>query len=213
MRKMTRTITKGLLFGATLCGLALLDPGEAKADPMTHDGFYLHLDVGLGYFNTSSDSDLIDESISGVSVPSSLLLGGTVGPVAIGGGFMWHFVPSPSLEAGGNSVETGDLDISLTMFGIGMFADIYPDPKSGLHFLPFIGYGVESVSVEGRDGGNDPGGLLLSLGVGYDFWMSDEWSIGPMLRFDYASLGYEVAGESISYPTTAISALATFTYH
>jgi hypothetical protein len=54
---------------------------------------------------------------------------------------------------------------------------------------------------------------LLALGAGYDFWVGDEWSIGPMLRFDYGAFTLETGGEGVSYPTIAVNALATFTLH
>ncbi len=203
-----RTITKTILFGATLCGAAFMAE-DAKADPMTHDGFYLHLDVGLGYLSTSGEPlPGFEEKVGGLSVPSSLLLGGTVGPVVIGGGFLWHYLPSPTYSLNGTDADSS-LDISMNGFGIGMFADIYPDPKSGLHFLPFVGYGGLNLTVEGNDSGNDPLGLLLALGAGYEFWVGNEWSIGPMLRFDYGAFSIE----DTSYPTIGFSALASFTYH
>jgi hypothetical protein len=183
---------------------------DAKADPRTHDGFYLHMDLGFGYLSSTASIEGSDASVnySGVSVPSTLLLGGTVGPVAIGGGFFSDYTPSPSASLdGGSSIELED--VTMYLVGIGMFADIYPNPKEGLHFLPFVGWGGLETSYQGDAGGSDPTGLVMSLGVGYDFWVSNEWSIGVMGRFAYAPLSLN----NVDYTTIAPALLATFTYH
>jgi hypothetical protein len=195
-------LSSAALFAATTFAI------DAEADPRTHDGFYLHLDLGLGYL--SSSADVLDTSYtySGVTLPSTILLGGTVGPVAFGGGFFSDYAPSPSLSVeGGGSFEPDD--VSMYLIGIGMFADIYPNPKEGLHFLPFVGWGGLEVTVDGNAGGSDPTGLVMSLGVGYDFWVSAAWSIGVMGRFAYAPLSLN----DQSYTTIAPALLATFTYH
>ena len=200
---MNHTLIKSLLFGAALCaGVGL--SSEARAADMTHDGFYLQLNTGLGYL---SASDEFDSSLSGVTIPGSLLIGGTVGPVAIGGGFFGDYAPSPSASINGEDVELED--VTMTLIGIGVFADIYPNPREGLHFQPFVGWGGLERSYKGDSGGSDPTGLVLALGVGYDFWVGDEWSIGPMFRMAYAPLSIE----ETSVDAIAPALLATFTYH
>jgi hypothetical protein len=184
--------------------------GTAKADPKTHDGFYLQLDVGLGYLSSTADSgvpQIGEVTYSGVTIPSALLLGGTVGPVVIGGGFFGDYAFSPSVERGGESAELED--VTLTLFGIGLFADFYPDPHGGLHIQPFLGYGGLEASYQGDAGGSDPTGPVFAVGVGYDWWVADEWSIGVMGRFAYAPLKLE----DTSFNTIAPAVLATFTYH
>jgi hypothetical protein len=135
-------------------------------------------------------------------------LGGTIGPVALGGGFFSDYAPSPSASVdGGSSVELED--VTMYLVGIGMFADIYPNPNEGLHFLPFVGWGGLETTYQGDAGGSDPTGLVMSLGVGYDFWVSNEWSVGVMGRFAYAPLSRDQA----TFTTIAPALLATFTYH
>jgi hypothetical protein len=200
---MNHTLIKSLLFGAALCaGVGLT--GEAHAEAMTHDGFYLQLNAGLGYL---SASDEFDSSMSGVTIPSSLLIGGTIGPVVLGGGFFGDYAPSPSASFNGNDVELDD--VTMTLIGIGMFADIYPNPNQGLHFQPFVGWGGLERSYKGDSGGSDPTGLVMALGVGYDFWVGNEWSIGPMFRIAYAPMSIE----ETSVTAVAPALLATFTYH
>ena len=203
---MNHTLIKSLLFGAALCaGVGL--SSEARAADMTHDGFYLQLNTGLGYMSTSAEAGGTEVGYSGVTIPSTLLIGGTVGPVAIGGGFFGDYAPSPSASINGEDVELED--VTMTLIGIGVFADIYPNPREGLHFQPFVGWGGLERSYKGDSGGSDPTGLVLALGVGYDFWVGDEWSIGPMFRMAYAPLSIE----ETSVDAIAPALLATFTYH
>jgi len=188
--------------------IAFIAAGSAKAEPRTHDGFYLQLDVGLGFLSTTQKvEDVEGESLSGLSIPSGVLLGGTVGPVVIGGGLFADYVPSPSYELAGQSVELDD--VSLTLYSVGLFADYYVDPHGGLHIQPFLGFGALEACANNNCGGSDPTGPVFALGVGYDFWVADEWSIGVMGRFAYAPLKVEQA----NYNTIAPALLATFTYH
>jgi hypothetical protein len=55
---------------------------------------------------------------------------------------------------------------------------------------------------------NGPGGPIFGAGVGYDFWVADEWSIGVMGRFAYAPL----KENDVTYRTIDPAILATFTF-
>ena len=190
---------------ATLAGV-LFTSGHAQAAPYTHDGFYLQLNAGLGYMSASAEQGGITQKLSGATLPSSLLLGGTVGPVVIGGGFFADHAFAPGATING---QKQNLDISMTLIAIGAFADIYPDVHKGLHFQPFIGWAALERSMNGNSGGSDPTGLVLAISGGYDVFVSDNWSIGGMARIAYAPLKYEDVGVGVFAP----SLLATFTYH
>lgn len=192
----------------TLASIAavLLGTSPAPAEPRTHDGFYLHLEGGIGYLSTSTDTTP-EGTYSGLSLDSALLLGGTVGPVVIGGGFTYDTVPLPSYEVDGQ--EWSADNVTQYMIGIGPFVDIYPDPKSGLHFLGFVGWGGLETSVEGNVGGSDPTGLVAIVGGGYDFWLADEWSVGPLARLTYAPLSMN----DVSFDTFGFGLVADFKYH
>ena len=203
----THSIVKVVAGIAALAGVLGVS-GRAEAAPYTHDGFYLQLNAGLGYLNASSDQAGVETKMSGVTLPSSLLLGGTVGPVVIGGGFFADHAFSPGYSRNGQPAPTGT-SLTMTLIGIGAFADIYPDVHKGLHFQPFVGWGGLETSVNGNSGGSDPTGLVLALGGGYDVFVSDNWSIGGMARIAYAPLSVD----NVSVGVFAPSLLATFTYH
>jgi len=196
------------LAAVTVFAGALALPSRADAAPKTHDGFYLQLNGGLGYLSSTAEANGVKVNLSGVTLPSSLLMGGTIGPVVIGGGFFGDYAFSPSASVNGQDSPLYN-DVTMTLIGIGVFADIYPDIHKGLHFQPFIGWGGLETSVNGNSGGSDPTGLVLAVGGGYDVFVSDNWSIGGMARLAYAPLSLN----DVTYSTISPSLLATFTYH
>jgi hypothetical protein len=212
MKRTVRTTIQCTLFAAALAA-PLCFAGGAKAEPRTHDGLYLSLDTGLGYLSTKFSVDNApgsDATLSGITVPFEVLVGGTVGPVAIGGGFLWDQVFSPSVDPSPPGGTAGD--VTLHMFAIHAFADFYPDPHGGFHVRPFLGYAGMVAERNGVTSNNNPGGPIFGAGVGYDFWVADEWSIGVMGRFAYAPLSYSVNGISANYSTIDPAILATFTF-
>lgn len=181
----------------------------AGAEPRTHDGFYLNLNAGIGYLSSSVSEGAFDATLKGLTFPSGIHLGGSVIPgLVIGGGLFTDYAPSPGLSSGGQTVSNG-VDFSMYLVSIGPFVEFYPDPNDGLHFRAMVGWGALERSAEGNAGGSDPTGLVLSAGGGYDFWVGDEWSIGPMAKFTYAPLSLE----GTTFSTIAPSLLANFTYH
>jgi len=126
--------------------------------------------------------------------------------VVLGGGFITDYVASTSVSVNGSSANFSD--VSLYLYSVGFFADIYPDPHDGLHFQPYIGYGGLQASYQGSTG-SSPTGMVLAIGGGYDWWVADEWSIGVMGRFSYAPLSLNGVG----FSTISPALLATFTYH
>lgn len=195
----------------------MLLPALAHAEtPKTHDGFYLQIAPGLGYVSDSATIKTpivsLDYKISGIGGSGSLLFGGTLFPgFVLGGGFQGGSFPKPTFEVGGTSSKgTGTLQIST----IGPFVDYYLDPRAGLHFQGFLGFGVVSAqSADGRASQNNPSGLALSVGLGHDWFVSDAWSIGVMGRLQYLSAKYEVNSSSDTHSVIVPAVLATFTYH
>jgi hypothetical protein len=187
---------------------SLLWSSGAQAEPRTHDGFYAQLGAGLGYYSASGDEPL-EESLSGVTIPAQLFLGGSiVSGITLAGGFFLDYAPSPSYEAAGLDAELS-VDISQFILGIGVLVDVYIDPEGGLHFQGFAGWGGLETSVEGDVGGSDPTGLVTFLGGGYDWWIADELSVGVLGRFVIAPISYEEVGFLVIEPAV----LAVLTYH
>jgi hypothetical protein len=196
-----RFLSRGIISAAgVIASLAFALP--ARAESRRHDGFYAAANIGVGYLKSSGDGNPTD--MKGITTPLSLWIGSTYGKVAFGGGLTtdtaWY--PTYTYRRG----EEGDIGGSgFSLFGVALFADIYPDPKGGFHIMPSLGWGflfpLASASF--------PNGLVLGAGVGYDFWVGSEVSMGVMARLTYAPFHEG----SDSYTTYAPALLYTVTYH
>lgn len=117
-------------------------------------------------------------------------------------------------------------DMSFTH--VGVMADWYTDPRKGLHVQG--GVGVAQANHPGRriapngaaTSATDStqasySGLGLHLGVGYDTWVSDNWSIGGLLRIDTGDMSSDGKSTTTPQNTTitvfAPSLLFTGTYN
>lgn len=200
-----------MLCGLVACGM-LAATQNARADEYTHDGFYLQMATGLGYYSSSADAGGAKMTFSGATVPFSIMIGGSpIKGLAVGGGMMIDYAPSPgfSYKVNGQDYAIGDISVHQYLLGFGPFVDFYPNPKTGLHFQGFVGWGGLETSANGNVGGSDPTGLLTALGGGYDFWVGSQWSIGVLGRFTFAPLSLNGVG----YTTIEPALLASFTYY
>ncbi|MDX2053696.1 MAG: hypothetical protein SFV15_14945 [Polyangiaceae bacterium] len=197
----------GTLIGAIL-GTLVASNALAASAPETHDGFYMQLQGGLGYYSTSAETLGVKAEYSGATFATSFLLGGTPGAgLVVGGGMILDYGSSPTVEINGQEVPNSIS--SQYIVGIGPFVDYYPDPKGGLHFQLFPGWGGLESASNGNVGGSDPTGLVLSLGGGYEWWLSDQWSAGVLGRLIYAPLSMN----DVDYTVVEPAVVASFTYH
>jgi hypothetical protein len=169
------------------------------ADERHHGGFYLRLGLGIALLLMQRDSSVdgnpvteplsTDASITGGAGVFDIAMGGTVGSgVAIGGVLILHNVNSPVLERDdGTSAELGG---DLGFLVLAAFVDWFPDVRGGFHFG--AGLGGAFALAEAPDGSVfdyvGGGGPALSVHLGYDFWISSQWSLGGMLRWTGAAL-------------------------
>jgi hypothetical protein len=204
---MKRGVWIGVLSAMLLCGIAG-GVRSAAAEPRQHDGFYLQLTTGVGYYSMSASSAAGDESFSGMTIPISLMMGGSVMKgLAIGGGFFVDRAGSPTYEANGMT-PAGMPDFTQYVIGIGGFADYYIKPAGGLHFQGFVGWGGVETSNNGNVSGSDPTGLVMSIGAGYDWFLSNELSAGVMGRVSYGMFSIN----NIDTPTIAPAIVGTLSW-
>lgn len=204
----------GLFFstGASAQAAAVPDTGAR-----THDGFYFRIGLNLGPLVMSAQPEINGQETeeidySGLHVGSDLMFGGTPVPgLAIGGALISGFTTDPTLKQG-DLERKGDG--TLIFSGIAAFADYYFDPHGGGHAMLLLGFAAaDSVSSEGSSGGNDPTGPMVGIGGGYDFWIGDEWSVGPVARVLYASLSAEEGPAKVKYSYLYPSIGVAFTLH
>ena len=195
-------------------------PAMAEEGAHTHDGFFLRLGLNAGYSSVSQSIEAGGQEAEGPTLsgfPSwgfDLYLGGTpVDGLVLGGMLTTVTTSSPTRGAYGGFPEA-ELDGTMLLAGVAFFANYYFDPSAGLHLQALLGYAaVDFVDAEGQSGGNDPSGPMLGFGVGYDFWIGDEWSIGPFGRLLYAPTSVEVLGATAKANYVYPSIGAAFTYH
>lgn len=187
----------GVMVIATTCWA-----GTAKADPDTHDGFQFRATLGGGYLHDSESIEGVtndfDASVSGGAALFELYLGGTPVPGLVLGGYLSGMsAPGPEAEINGMTFEADD-DVSLGLGSIGPYVDYYPDPLGGFHVLGSLGYA--QVSFDDGDGVVEDAtssGFTLGAGVGYDAFVSDEWSLGALGRLGYAWTSHDTSGVTV----------------
>jgi hypothetical protein len=202
-----------------------------------HDGFYVRLALGVGALIGSrtevyapfDEEYEMQGDLSGVAQVGALMIGGTVAPGLVLGGGAWGVnAPSATYEgdvasvgfnanrvAAGQQVDVGLASVSL----IGPFLAWYPDPTRGLHgelgagvALASIGGAYEQTATDQLDIEEYEGaGWGAVLGIGYDFWIGEQWSLGVLGRVSYTSVG--VSTETNTFDAFAPAIAGTATYH
>jgi hypothetical protein len=198
-----------------------------------HDGFYLRLGLGLTHVGDSVESESvrvcfsngcttgkIESTVGGFGAATEIALGGTVAPgLVIGGGIYNHVIPSPKsddLKAAGYSVNQ-DVELETTYFTLyGPFIDFYFDPLGGLHLQGALGLGVLASGKGKFESSGDAvdehtaTGIGAMVGIGHDWWVGEQWSVGVLGRVTVASLTGEDDGD-VEWNHTVIAPAILFT--
>jgi hypothetical protein len=200
-----------------------------------HDGFYARLALGIGGLIGSRTEDYapfdevlrLEGDVSGIAQVGALMLGGTVAEGLVLGGGVWGAnAPATTYEgdiqnlAVNRVAEAEQADVGLASVSVlGPFLAWYPDPMGGLHGEVAAGFALASINGFSELRGSDVleiedyegGGWGVVLGVGYDFWIGEQWSLGVLGRVSYASVGQTSDTNTL---TAFIPAIAgTVTYH
>jgi hypothetical protein len=183
--------------------------------PHVHDGFYLRLGAGFGGVGGSSTPDAGGPSTSmkGGTISSEIALGGTVAPgLVFGGGVYSMIVPSPKYTPdGGTEVDAGAHHIA----GFGPMIDWYFDPTKGGHLQAGLLLATGVVSQKDNTPGAKGFGGALMIGGGYEFWVGEQWSIGPLARITAYRIGMKTDDLDIKYTLGMVNLAILFaaTYH
>lgn len=163
-----------------------------------HDGFYLRLGLGGAYLHDSgSGAGDASYTLSGLGPAFEVLIGGTPARgLVLGGGVLAMTASKPKRGDGSAAFD------SMTLTSFGAFGDYYFDPGRGLHAQAYVGYGTMTFTrLSGVDslGSEEPDGLLLAAGVGYDWWIASQWSLGVLGRLVYAPFTLDVSNAPATY--------------
>jgi hypothetical protein len=168
----------------------------APAPPeRVHDGLYLGFQTGPAYFSATSEWDYGAANTSGSrefrgpSLSFWFSLGGTFAKRIVLAGVV---MLEPVLSLSATDEYGQDLDVADTTFflrGEGFLLDYYVSPTGGLHMIGALGLAQLDVDRNtDQSDADDPTGSFWTLGVGYDWWASDEASVGVLARVTNASL-------------------------
>lgn len=197
-----------------------------------HDRFYLRLALGVtqasGSIRTPSISrsangqitnrgETAEGNVSGPGAAFDLAVGWTVTRgLAIAGFASGRSISNANVtfKTGSTTGRTFNEDFQLA--NVGAMADWYLDPRKGLHFQGGVGVASVTHSVkEAFDGSpkRDPtarySGLGFMLGAGYETFVSDNWSIGGLLRIDLGNqLTSDTSGNDATVRDTTFNVFA-----
>jgi hypothetical protein len=186
-----------------------------------HDGFYLRLGLGGGSMGTSASFDPDDGSTfetSGGCLAFDIAVGGTPVPGFVIGGdyaFQEAFKPHFKVRTSSRSAE-GDGNTN-TVFGLlGVFTDWFPNPRGGFHLGGTLGFAVLSVADENGnlDNSRSENGFGGALRIGYDAWVSRDWSLGVLGQFVGGRVGSDTSNSVSERDSVAtFSVLFTALYY
>jgi hypothetical protein len=160
-----------------------------------HDGLYLRLATGFG---TQTQTIAMEGHDPGVTVSGV----STVGELAIGYAVWPGRILGLGSYSGSLVVSSRRLDIDQPMppaevlndvrdFNVfGPFYDHYFDPHGGLHIQGAVGVATVrgvGLSEVRLDPEHVVIGAGLVLGLGYEWWVSDQWGFGLLARVALAS--------------------------
>jgi hypothetical protein len=159
-----------------------------QSQPWLHDGFYLRLSTGLGTYGERIDRPGQESyaSVVGVAHTADIAAGTAIKPgVALGAGFWITSVLASNTRTFDGVVTTSSTSQNPSSWVVGPWLDYYFNPRGGLHLPAAVGVAMmNGFDYRGfqltRDKSALGAGLLV--GLGYDWWISEQWSVGVLGR-------------------------------
>ena len=192
----------------------------------THDGFYLRMQLGLGYMRTSTSTMMSDVSITGVSENLGIALGGALNRhLILYGTLVESRFRSPTGKVDGplsSAVSDGMLVGTVTVGGFGTVGAVgagagvayYLD--SNVFFAgSLLGSRVFVDDNNGNMTARTNWGFTFEGLVGKEWWVSDNWALGVSGQLLLGAMeDHPYSNESVpTWMLTAFSVLFSATYN
>lgn len=190
--------------GYVALGVTTPPPPLPRRGAYTHDGFYFRAGTGFGVMtenlrseNSSVYGGRVKGDSTGFATASELAFGGTIASgFVLGGGIYTAELVSSTFRVTKDSAGVPPLELdperrNFTL--VGPFFDWYFHEHRGLHLQMALGFAslsavrIGSVPWEEDDPYHADGGGIM-LGLGYEWWVGEEWSIGALARMTAAYL-------------------------
>jgi hypothetical protein len=179
---MKRILLAAALLATPRLGTAQLSSGVPAEDPTKnrHLGFFLRLDAGVGFLNSSTMQRGVNASMYGVGIPIGIAVGGSVSENFILAGDLWGAagvtptfkLGSQTTAQGSSSFALGGLGLNLTYYF--MPANVYISVTPSMATLTLNASGQSSSSQIG---------FGCKVGVGKEWWVGDHWGLGLAGQF------------------------------
>jgi hypothetical protein len=157
-----------------------------------HDGFFARSEPSLAFFRAivwGSGTETSRSGIRGIGQGAGLSVGGTPSRGLVVGGTVWAASMDPVFVEAGKTATPDDDSVKVTLLRLGPFMDFYPDPARGFHLVTAAAL---TVQVESDVKGNpiEPAalGAALSIGPGYEWFITDQFSLGLLGRVSLGRL-------------------------
>jgi hypothetical protein len=188
-------------------------PSALFADAETHDGFYFNFLLGFGYDQTTIESDgSADMDLTGTGYNLKFKMGGTpVENFIIFGTLGFYDLEGPEISSGSYSETVDETYVTYSEFGGGFCYYIMPVNvfiSADLSAVQGVVGNTEADTSESSDTG-----WSLSLSVGKEWWISDNWGIGAAVVATYGVMPNEVTygeDETLIHKYMGIAITATY---
>ncbi|HEY0706170.1 MAG TPA: hypothetical protein VGG33_05200, partial [Polyangia bacterium] len=141
-----------------------------------HDGFFLRFLLGIGYTNLGAEAGATDMKIAGGGGAFSFALGGAVTPnLILFGELLQSIAVDPDVEIAGQSSSTEGTSASLVGVGAGL-AYYLPNNIYVSGTLAFTQ--ISLMDEDDEEIADTEFGPGLSLVVGKEWWVSENWGLG-----------------------------------
>lgn len=167
----------------------------------THDGFYLRLDLGLGYL-TSSVSQ-VDTSIYGVAGEFGFAIGGALRPHHILAFHLWDVaVSNPTVGSNGSSAPGG---ANYSLFAFGPQYTYYSPTDIYFSITPALS------QLSAGDGQSNVG-FGLQLALGKEWRVSEKWGLGAVGQLTFG-VNQDSTPDPPTFTTFAFTVAFSATYN
>ncbi|MFP2909277.1 outer membrane beta-barrel protein [Pyxidicoccus sp. 3LFB2] len=141
-----------------------------------HDGFYARLQLGGGYTRASVVGD--DLAIKGGAIGLNAEIGGALTRnFIISAKLYGTSAPNPDIEVGDLTIEGRDDDVSQNVGALGLGLTYYIMPAN-VYVSGALSFAQLSISDNGETIAETDLGGTLHLGLGKEWWVSDNWGLG-----------------------------------